>query len=68
MGCIEAMLWLSGEHLGPYWDCMGVKVWEMPRGLGAPGHKVWVPLRGLEVEGQKRSLTTRIGGSWGPEK
>ena len=37
---MEAMLWLSGEHLWPYWDGMGVQVWEMPRGLGATGHKV----------------------------
>jgi hypothetical protein len=46
---MEAMLLLSGEHLWPYWDGMGVKVWEMPRGLGGPGHKVWVLLRGLTV-------------------
>jgi hypothetical protein len=49
LGCIEAMLWLSGEHLGPYWGGMGVKVWEMPCGLGGPGHKVCVLPRGWGV-------------------
>jgi hypothetical protein len=41
LGCIEAMLRLSAEHLWPYWGGMSVKVWEMPRGLGGPGHKPW---------------------------
>jgi hypothetical protein len=31
--CTDAMLWLSGQPLGPYWRGMGVKVWEMPHGL-----------------------------------
>jgi hypothetical protein len=48
--CIEAMLWLSGEPLWPYWGGMGVKAWEIRRRLGTPGQKVCVPPRGLEVK------------------
>ena len=51
LGCIEAMLWLSGEPLRPYWGDMGVKVWVLQPGLGAPGHKVWVLPRGLRAPG-----------------
>jgi hypothetical protein len=28
-----------------------VKVWEMPRGWGTPGHTMWVLPRGFGVEG-----------------
>jgi hypothetical protein len=49
MGCIEAMLWLCGEPLRPYWGGMGVNVWVLPRGLGAPGHEVRVVPRALGV-------------------
>jgi hypothetical protein len=47
------MLWLSGEPLGPYWRSMGVKICEMPRRLGTPGHKVWGLACGLGMEGHK---------------
>jgi hypothetical protein len=67
--CIDAMLWLSGEPLGPYWRDMGVEVREILHGLEVEGHKVWVIPCGLEVEGRKCEFyTTRIGGSCGPEK
>jgi hypothetical protein len=49
LGCIEAMLWLSEEPLGPYWGGMGHKVLEMPRGLGTTDQKVAVLLHGLEA-------------------
>jgi hypothetical protein len=66
LGCIEAMLWLSGEHLGPYWDGMGVKVWEMPRRLGGPGHKVCVLPRGRGCPGHKVWVLPRgLGGHVG---
>jgi hypothetical protein len=51
LGCMEAMLWLSGEPLCPYWDGMSMKVVEMPHGLDVPGHKVWVLPRGLRGTG-----------------
>jgi hypothetical protein len=42
---------------------MGVKVLEIPRGLGTPEHKVWVLPYGLGVEGhQKCVLSHRLGG------
>jgi hypothetical protein len=63
--CIEAMLWLSGEPLWPYWGGMSVKVLEMPRGLGTPDHKVWVLLRGLRVEGHKVCVLPHGLGSLG---
>jgi hypothetical protein len=73
------MLWLSGEPLGPYWDGMGVKVCEMPRGLGAPGHNVWglphgwgapshkvcVLLHGLGCLVDQKAKSTRAPGGFG---
>jgi hypothetical protein len=47
------MLGLSGEHLWPYWGAVSVKVWEMPHGLGCPGHKVWLLPRGLGGTGHE---------------
>jgi hypothetical protein len=41
----------SGEHLGPYWDGMGVTMWVLLLRMGGPGHNVWV-------------LSTWTGGSW----
>jgi predicted NUDIX family NTP pyrophosphohydrolase len=61
--CIDAMLGLSGEPVGPYWRGIGVKVWEMPHGLEVEGHQVWVLPRRLEVEGQNVCiLPDRWGG------
>jgi hypothetical protein len=43
-----------------------VKVWEMPRGLGGPGHKVWVVPRGLGGPGNKVCVLPRgLGGPVG---
>jgi hypothetical protein len=40
LGCIEAMLGLSEEHLWPYWGGIGMKERVVPRGLGVPGNDV----------------------------
>jgi hypothetical protein len=45
---------------------VGVKVWEMPGGLGGPGHKVWILPRGLSGLGHKvRVLPRGLGGPVG---
>jgi hypothetical protein len=63
LGCIEAMLWLSGKQVWPYWGSMGVKVWVLPRGLGGAGHKAWVVPRGLGAQGHKVWVLLRgLGG------
>jgi hypothetical protein len=59
---MEAMLWLSGEHVWPHWGGMGVNVWEMPHGLGGPGHKVGVLPRRLGAPGQKVCVLPHVLG------
>jgi hypothetical protein len=73
LGCLKAnldhaglsYLGLSGEHLWPYWGGVGVKVWEIPRGLGGPGYKVWVLPGGLGFLGHNMWVLPRgLGVRW----
>jgi hypothetical protein len=79
LGCIEAMLGLSGERLWPYWGGMGVKCGKcytdwmvraitcgfLPRGLGAPGQNMWVLLRGLGGPMGRKNKSAQAPGGFG---